>query len=218
MKIGVGVTTTSRRQNHMANWYKISRSDLFADITKVYFANDVDGVAKAKNQCLRELSDCDYIFLFDDDCFPIKKGWEQVFIDAHNQIGCHHFSYLHNFEHVRKLGTDKGISTYNNSLGCMMFITKDVLERVGAYNESFGKYGYEHVEYSERIAMAKLSPARNICPDVAPDYIYSMDIDSWMRFDFKHHSTLTPDEMVKAEKIASDYLKSRDKEEIQIKL
>lgn len=218
MRIGVGVSTTTRRPDHFERWVDLLASDLFVNITDKYIAHDIDSVAKSKNECLRNLRECDYVFLFDDDCFPIKAGWEKIFIDAHNAFGCHHFSYLHNFLHVRKVGGKDGISTYNNSIGCMMFLTKDAIERVGAYDEGYGKYGYEHVDYSERVLMAGLAPARNICPDVAPEYIYSMDIDGWMKFDFKHHHTLTPDEMIAAEKTASEHISKRDDKIINIPL
>lgn len=206
MKIGCGITTTSKRPYHQQYWDKLVMGKLFDNVNEIHFAHGFDGVAKAKNDCLRKLRDSDVVFLFDDDTFPIKEGWEKLFIDAYNTRGIHHFSYLHNFQHIRKLSGENGISIYNNSAGCMMFLTKDVIERVGAYDEGFGRYGYEHAQYSERIRLAGLAPARNICPDAAPEFIYSMDLDSWKKFDFKHCSTLSPDEMIEAEKKASEHL------------
>ena len=204
LKIGIAVTTTSARPHHKDHWQNIYLFTSLCEGMNVVFVNDLDGVAKAKNECLRKLKDCDYIFLFDDDCFPIKEGWANFFIDAHNKTGVHHFSYLHNYLHIRKVQTDNnGLSVYNNSAGCMMFLTKDILDRVGAFNESFGKYGYEHVEYSVRCKMSGLAPHHNICPDNASDYIYAMDLDSDRSFDFKHIPTLSVKEMEQANKISS---------------
>jgi GT2 family glycosyltransferase len=83
-----------------------------------------------------------------------------------------------------------------------MFMTKDVVERVGAFNESFGLYGYEHTEYSIRCKMEGLAPHHNVCPDGAEDYIYSMDLDSWMSFDFQHLPTLPSDKMTEATNVS----------------
>lgn len=201
--IGIAITTTSARPHHKAYWENIALFSPLCVGMKIKFVHDVKGVASAKNECLRELKDCDYVFLFDDDCFPIKEGWAQMFIDAHNATGCHHFSYLHDYLHIRKVNQlDNGVSYYNNSAGCMMFLTKDVIERVGAFNEAFGLYGYEHVEYSVRCKLAGLAPHHNVCPDDAPDYIYSMDLDSYADFDFVHVPTLSVQEMTEAHKVS----------------
>ena len=173
--IGIAITTTSARPHHKAYWENIALFSPLCVGMKIKFIHDVKGVAAAKNECLRELKDCDYVFLFDDDCFPIKEGWAQMFIDAHNVTGCHHFSYLHDYLHIRN---------------------------VGAFNEAFGLYGYEHVEYSVRCKLAGLAPHHNVCPDDAPDFIYSMDLDSYADFDFSHVPTLSVQEMTEAHKVS----------------
>jgi glycosyltransferase involved in cell wall biosynthesis len=45
------------------------------------------GVAKSKNICLKELKECDHIFLFDDDCWPVQDNWEKKYIEASNRTG-----------------------------------------------------------------------------------------------------------------------------------
>lgn len=209
MKIGIGVTTTSKRPHHKAYWENIALFTSLCQGMKVKIVSDIDGIAKAKNECIKALTDCDYVFLFDDDCFPIQEGWAQLFIDAHKSTGCHHFSYLHNYLHIRKSRqiTDD-VSEYSNSAGCMLFITKDVIDRVGAFNENFGVYGYEHVEYSIRCKLAGLAPHHNVCPDKAPEYIYSMDLDSWQKFDFNHYPTLSATDMNNAHDVSVEVYKS----------
>ena len=73
----------------------------------LYVATDSDkdrqGVARRKNECLRALKDCDYVFLFDDDCFPIKDGWVNFFI----QSGDAHLLYLHSDLHSFILNSKK---------------------------------------------------------------------------------------------------------------
>jgi hypothetical protein len=82
-KIGIGYTTYKRDallQECLDNLRLYTTSDY-----KLHIARDSDedrrGIALRKNECLHHLQDCDYIFLFDDDCYPKKKGWEQ-FTDA----------------------------------------------------------------------------------------------------------------------------------------
>lgn len=201
-KIGVGITTTSKRPEHKAHWENLIAFGSLCEGMKVHFAHDVFGIAKAKNECLRNLQDCDFVFLFDDDTFPIAEGWADHFINAHHRIGCHSFSYLHNYGDIRRVGSNKDVSIYSNAAGCMLFLTRDAIERVGSFNEAYGLYGYEHADYSERVKLSGLAPHRNICPDNSQDYIYSMDLDSWKTFDFKHKSTLTISEMKAAHEVS----------------
>lgn len=201
-KIGIGITTTSHRPKHREYWQEII---LFSDLLKDYkfhFADDIDGISNAKNDCLKNLSDCDYIFLFDDDTFPIQEGWSEFFIEASQNTGVQHFQYLHNYQHIRKVTEINNIGIYNNSAGCMLFLTKEVLDKVGAFNTEFGRYGYEHAEYSHRVMMAGLNPHRDMCPIGAEKYIYSMDLDGYKDFDFIHYPTLTPTEMEDALRIS----------------
>lgn len=148
MRIGIGVTTYNRPECLKECLDKIEEH---TNGYKMHIAKDTDedrrGVAYRKNECLRALKDCDYVFLFDDDCFPIKDGWVEFFI---NKGFNEHLLYLnesHNFI------CDTGdISTYNDCGGVFMFLTKEHIKYVGAFNEKFTPYGFEHAEYSMRIA------------------------------------------------------------------
>ena len=164
MKIGVGYTTYNRPKQ-MNNAYKKFKEHTF-NVTSVkenggttvtqtpkdgneylfYAAEDTDndrkGIAYRKNECLRALKDCDYIFLFDDDCFVIKDGWAKFFIDS----GEDHLLFLSD-----KLHKPKGDGKYNDCGGVFMFMSKEMVEKVGAFDEKFGMYGFEHADYSNRI-------------------------------------------------------------------
>ena len=103
-----------------------------------------------------------YIFLFDDDCFPIKEGWAEFIIGASKASGQQHMMYLKETPTIKTLWTCKGkepylITEYNNCAGCMMFLTKEVIEKVGGYGQ-YGFYGAEHAGYSLRIHRAGLTP------------------------------------------------------------
>ena len=166
MKIGIGITTYNRPeclakcleqiQKHTFDiksyWsvitglhHVINPKNKEYEITW-YTATDTDkdrrGVAYRKNECLRALQHCDHIFLFDDDCYPIKDGWVDFFINS----GQEHLLYLNKNDHQFKFGNE-----FQQCGGVFMYIRKSAVERVGAFNEKFGIYGFEHAEYSNRI-------------------------------------------------------------------
>lgn len=223
MKIGIGVTTYNRPEHFkmfhsqvMKNWVGITNPKYidnrgeFLDNNSypVYKSDDSTnrlGIAARKNECLRALKDCDYIFLFDDDCFPIKAGWAEFFIEAHKASGQHHFMYLKDTPGIKKINTYLErkdelsieakyiVDEYNNCSGCMMFLTKEVIKQVGAYNPQYGIYGFEHAGYSNRIHSAGLTPlGAYTCPSGASDYIYSLDFDTHLPFNkqIKHEPSM----------------------------
>lgn len=201
MKIGIGVTTYNRPK-HLELW--INQIKKYINYScDIYIADDATGegkltcydkeknistfvsskdkaykrkgIAERKNECLRHLSDCDYIFLFDDDCFPIKAGWAGLFIESSKVSGQQHFMYLCETPTIKKIGQNMSINIYNNCAGCFIFLTKEVIEKVGGYG-TYGIYGAEHAGYTERIHAAGLTPlGKYTCPAGVDEYIYPMD-------------------------------------------
>jgi len=152
MRIGLGVTSYKRPQmlqKFLANLYENVTYDYVLHIAQ---DTDIDrqGVAARKNECLRALKDCDHIFLFDDDCYPIKKGWEEFFIKS----GQNHLLFLDDKLH-KNWGTASTSSSildvYRDCGGVFMYMTRAAVEKVGAFNEGFKLWGFEHAEYSIRI-------------------------------------------------------------------
>jgi GT2 family glycosyltransferase len=224
MKIGIGVTTYNRPK-HLELW-KQKINNFFPRTTELYTENNEPrikqkyetiihiandgivsfdkqqtlsrkGIAYRKNECLRAFKDCDYVFLFDDDTFPIKEGWAEFFINASKLTGQKHFMYLKDTPTLRKINSfsREGYTAdiYDNCAGCMMFFTKEAIEKVGAYNPKYGIYGYEHAGYSNRIHKAGLTPLGSYsCPAGAGEYIYSMDLDNHLPFNkqVKHEPSI----------------------------
>lgn len=213
-KIGIGITTTSNRKDHYSLF--MNQLTLHANtIEKLSVCRDSTSIAKAKNKCLDELKDCDYIFLFDDDCFPIADGWAEFFIDMHKATDNHHFMYLnHTHQHKdsilfgEKFNTPKPVpsftgptwllNNYKSCGGCFMFLTKEVIEKVGYYYSGYGRYGYEHAGYTNRIHQAGLTPSgMYLCPANSHKYLHSLDLDLPV-FDIKHNPSLTISEVIKS--------------------
>ena len=147
--IGVGVTTyngTARLLKFLEHLTKNSTYEY-----KLHMAQDTDkdrrGVAFRKNECLRALKHCDHVFLFDDDCFPIKEGWEDFFINSKQE----HLLYLDRQHNERGISMDGSLQYFTDCGGVFMYMTKKVVERVGAFDERFDTWGFEHVNYSIRI-------------------------------------------------------------------
>lgn len=208
MEIGVGITTTDKRPKHRGKWQKLIGETAMFDGMKIHFTHNAESVSEGKNNCLRALQECDHIFLFDDDTYPLQSGWAEWFINHSKTSGNQHFSYLREVHQIRLLKTVGEIGVYNNSAGCMMYITKLGLEKIGAFDTKYSKYGFEHVNYSERCYQGGVSGARNVCPIGAEDYIYSLDMDSWQDLGFTHYSTLRADEMEKAVKANYEIFKN----------
>lgn len=205
MKVGIGITTRNRSKLLEITLSKIglfwpdfdtklvvsddstedsviSCNKELADIFGAEYLNDYQrkGVAGNKNQCLKALADCDYIVLFDDDCYPIKDGWLNFLIDAHKQTGIHHFNLLDSnlhYELGRRSVGDFTVIECGNSGGVMMFITNEVVKKVGAFNKGYGLYGFEHCSYSKRVELSGLqngfSGNTTLCN--LHSYIFSVD-------------------------------------------
>lgn len=107
------------------------------------------GTPNAKNKCLELLEDCEHIFLFDSDCYPIKKGWEKPYIKSKEP----HLNYTFKFNYE----IWEGHKVCENPNGCMMYFHKSVLEKVGGFDTEFEKYGYFHGNMSCRIYNAGLT-------------------------------------------------------------
>lgn len=209
MKIGVSCITFNRPA-HLEWWTKQVAETSPSDAV-FHIANDSKerkGVSYRSNECLRELynAGCDYMFLFNDDCAPIKKGWCEFFIEASKASGQHHFMYLKATPGVRCIaghfdntGNWKGyINTYSACNGVMMFLTREVIEKVGGFSPNFGLYGFEHANYTNRIHRAGLTPlGAYSCPAGASEYIYSLDLDNSrpeLHKQLKHKSSMSSKE------------------------
>lgn len=157
-KIGIGITTYNRPECLLECVTHIERHT--KQNYELHIAIDTDedrqGVAKRKNQCLRALKDCDYVFLFDDDVKVIKDNWINFFIESQQD----HLLFLNRGLHQKKAieinlcdqsGIRYTVEHYHDCGGVFMFMTKKAIDKVGAFNEKFEKYGFEHCEYSVRI-------------------------------------------------------------------
>lgn len=155
MKIGIAVTTTPSRPAVFEQWYK----DYAQNTPEIplYIHNDWNykGVGYSKNKCLERLSECDYIFLFDDDCFIMQTKFYQKYINSGLEHACYTFDRAILSQH-------KSYTEFEKPNGCMLFLTRNVLYTVGGWDREFKGYGYEHCNFSDRVFNNGLTPARYI--------------------------------------------------------
>jgi len=150
MRVGIGCTTYNRPEC-LAKWKKQVAKHTNMDNVLIYIADDSQerkGVAFRKNECLRSLKDCDYVFLFDDDCYPVEDGWVDYFIQHAKGEHC---LFMDSKRHAVIAKKSDTFHYYADCGGVFMFLTKEHIERVGAFNEEFSPWGFEHAEYSQRI-------------------------------------------------------------------
>ena len=181
------VTTTPRREDYSM----LQKADF------IYNDKKGRGIAYAKNQCLKEAKDSEYVFLFDDDVFTLQKGWEDYFIELSKSTGEQHFLYMRDNILTPKIGEKDELDFYASCNGCFIFLTKKVLEAVGGFNPQYRRYGFEHASYSTRIHKAGLTSQKYISPKRTGEHIYSMDLDNYIEFEFEHRPTLTGSEIKK---------------------
>lgn len=137
------------------------------------------GIAAAKNKCIELLDGCDYLFLFDDDTHPIVKGWEKPYIDS----GSHHLCFTFDkFTDGRttgrtKIGSHNGLVKFLEPCGCMLFMSRECVNRVGGMDSAYGRWGYEHVGYSTRIYNSGLTIYPFMDVDGSEKLFYSGDRD-----------------------------------------
>lgn len=185
-KIGVGITTY-RRPEYKKECLRSILSHSFCDNLQIYAAEDTDedrrGVAFRKNECLSNLQDCDYIFLFDDDCWVKRDGWMEYFISESKRTGENHFLFLDK-SHQKIKGVN-GVDYYRECGGVFMFLTKKCLEECGGLNENYKLWGFEHAGYSQRIHKAGLTSHPYLHLPNSDYYLYSLDYDGMAQSSIK---------------------------------
>jgi hypothetical protein len=187
---GIGITVHNRNESaaHTIEQIKKYAPDgckivIIDDASKIPFEGadfrfDVNvGISRAKNKCFELLDDCEHIFLFDDDCYPVVHGWEKPYIES----GINHLSFTFDRLSNGKQNGNKvilsheNIMVYNNPCGCMCYFTKQCLEVVGGFNPVYKTYGYEHVDLSVRIHNAGLTEYRFMDVPNSIELFYSLD-------------------------------------------
>lgn len=120
------------------------------------------GIAKAKNKCIELSQNFDHIFLVDDDVRPKIKDWHIPYITS----GVNHLCLTFDTDvrgrrynsSIRKEGNYNNLVSYTYPNGCFLYLKKICIEKAGGFRPEFDVWGFEHVEYSQRIHNIGLTP------------------------------------------------------------
>lgn len=190
--VGVAITTTERRKSHWDKLKKNHKEFALPEIPNYNFILEVDedlkGVAHSKNKSLRKLYDagCEYFFLFDDDVWLKRKGFFHWVYRVHKASGIHHFCYMnpnayHNVVESYKFDNHT-VNRHEGLSGCFLFLTRDVLDKVGGYDLDFKGYGYNHIEYTSRINVAYGRPHNHyLSINDMHLFLHSLDFDGALK-------------------------------------
>lgn len=173
-RIAICITTHNRRQIldlSLRKWNEFlpENAKIFVvdDGSKIPVNSDFRfeksvGIANAKNKCLELAEDFDHIFLVDDDVMPKVHGWEKPYIESGLNHLCLTFDRKSNgryySNYIKKIEEDDRFAYYTAPNGCMLYLRKKCLQVAGGMRPDFGKWGFEHVEYSQRIHNFGLTP------------------------------------------------------------
>lgn len=122
----------------------------------VAFHNERCGIAVNSNRILRCLKRFKYKILLNDDVEILKPGWDDFYFKMMNRYNLKHFCYRQKgiYGASRKIQANGLVKTDDKPHGAVMAIHDDAFKKVGYFDENFGVYGFEHVDYSNRIARA----------------------------------------------------------------
>lgn len=117
------------------------------------------GIPAAKNRCIAELMDrhVQHLFLFDDDTRPLVPDWWRPYVESVEPHLQHSWSHSAMGKPVPRMDVvyqDYTLISHGWSMGCMLYVTAEVVRRVGGMRWEFGQGMEEHGEYSQRIHSA----------------------------------------------------------------
>jgi hypothetical protein len=115
------------------------------------------GVAGNSNRLLRCLSRFAYGIILNDDVEVVDHGWDKYYPNALQRLNMHHFVYRQEGVYGALRGEE--IAADGHTLlrvmerphGAVLAFTNHCVKTIGHFNEAFGLYGMEHVDWSQRV-------------------------------------------------------------------
>jgi glycosyltransferase involved in cell wall biosynthesis len=132
-------------------------------LNMVVLNNDTNlGVAGNSNRLLKCLSRFKYQILLNDDVEVLQKGWESFYFEAMRDTGFNHFIrqqvgvYGGKNGKKIKVGPRDLLRVDSKPQGAVLAFTNEMAVKCGDFDESYGKYGMEHVDWSMKAFELKL--------------------------------------------------------------
>lgn len=149
--IGVAISTHQRPDvcaRALREWAKF-----MPDVLVVNHDRAGNGVAHTKNRGLAALMDggCTELFLADDDVWPVVAHWPAPYVSNPQP------HLMHCWGQKRWDHNTRDTSVWSWPRGVLLYVRREVVERVGGMRVEFGRWGGEHAEWSRRIHNAGLT-------------------------------------------------------------
>lgn len=132
-------------------------SELAAEPEFVVIRNEKRlGIAGNTNRLMRCLARFESGILLNDDVEIMTSGWENFYANAFALGGMHHFCYRQPGVYGANAGTPMEIGPHRVTRvdakphGAVLAYTNTLFNKIGYFDESFGIYGMEHVDWSIR--------------------------------------------------------------------
>lgn len=147
---------------------------------KIFRFNKNVGIAAAKNKCLEILDDCEHVFLFDEDTWPIADNWWVPYVESKEP----HLMYIFTsyaldtkkpLSDCKEVYRDSSIVGYTHVRGCMLYVHHSVLDVVGGMDTAYGQAMFEHGDWTNRIFNAGLTTLRIMDVPDSHKLFYSSD-------------------------------------------
>ena len=142
------------------------------------------GVAGNSNRLLRCLERFDYGILLNDDVQVTKEGWEHFYPKAMSVTGYHHYVQKHDGVYGTRSGSEVLVNNVRmkrieeKPQGAVLAFTHQMLDTCGYFDESYGLYGMEHVDWSSRPFESGLQPHGFYDVDGSSEYFFLNKEDS----------------------------------------
>jgi GT2 family glycosyltransferase len=123
------------------------------------------GIAGNSNRLLKCLQRFKNKLLLNDDVQVLSPGWDSFYFKAMKDTGFHHFCQRTPGVYGAKPGVVqkiKGISVSKvteRPHGAVMAMDQEAFDTVGFFDETYGIYGVEHVDWSDRVVQSKVQPS-----------------------------------------------------------
>lgn len=174
-KVGVGVITMQNRQIKSELLNLISGPTAFY----VHVDHERNGPGYGRNECIKNLydSDCDHIFLFDDDTFPVIKGWQDYFIEWATRNHIESFAYPNRAKFGEPVAKEGDVEYWHWCTTPFQYLSRKMVDTVGYYNTAYDRYAYEDLAYLYRARVSGLCGygIGDAAPEKVDTYIHSMD-------------------------------------------
>ena len=143
------------------------------------------GVGKSKNKILKyfiENTECEHLFLMEDDVLINDSNVFNVYIETANLFGIYHLNYEKvagnekTLKYSYSLPSGHSIGMYHNPQGAFSYFHKNIIKKFGYFDENYIN-AFEHIDLEYRLCKEKITLPFWYFPDVLNSNKYLSTIE-----------------------------------------